>query len=241
MVWFVNQAHSLHTNRQAFGLTCSYTHTHTHIHTCSNFFRLNARHVLAVSIQLNEFSHSFGFICACRYVSPTARSFIQGLLTRSPIRRLGARGVEQVKSHPFFSAIDWGAYDCGGWLLWTLVAGWLAGYQLIDRCCNPAFRSFLVALISCSDTHSHTHTQSLTHSLARALARTHSLTHSSHTGVLERMEVKAPFTPGMNHNPKDTRHFDPAVTALPLERQVGCAAAPAAAADPARVPACLSA
>lgn len=79
------------------------------------------------------------------YVSPTARSFIQGLLTRSPMRRLGARGVDQVKSHPFFTVIDW--------------------------------------------------------------------------GVLERMEVKAPFTPHLNTRSKDTRHFDPAVTALPLERQ----------------------
>ena len=38
-------------------------------------------------------------------------------------------------------------------------------------------------------------------------------------GVLERMEVKAPFTPHVNTKSKDTRHFDPAVTALPLERQ----------------------
>jgi len=79
------------------------------------------------------------------YVSPTARSFIQGLLTRSPIRRLGARGLDQVKDHPFFSVINW--------------------------------------------------------------------------DVLERQEVKAPFAPSTTANPKDTRHFDPAVTTLPLERQ----------------------
>ena len=37
--------------------------------------------------------------------------------------------------------------------------------------------------------------------------------------MLERQEVKAPFTPHLNKQSKDTRHFDPAVTALPLERQ----------------------
>jgi len=79
------------------------------------------------------------------YVSPTARLFITGLLTRSPIRRLGAHGVTQVKNHAFFSVVDW------------------------DR--------------------------------------------------LEAQQIKAPFTPKLDVSSKDTRNFDPAVTALPLERQ----------------------
>lgn len=40
-------------------------------------------------------------------VAPPARSILTGLLTRDPAQRLGANGSEDIKSHPFFSVIDW--------------------------------------------------------------------------------------------------------------------------------------
>lgn len=43
------------------------------------------------------------------YVNRPAASFIQALLNRNPIERLGASGGSQVKNHPFFSSIDWDA------------------------------------------------------------------------------------------------------------------------------------
>lgn len=42
-------------------------------------------------------------------VNRTAALFIQGLLNRNPIKRLGAHGAQEVKAHPFFSVIDWNA------------------------------------------------------------------------------------------------------------------------------------
>ena len=41
------------------------------------------------------------------YVSRTAASLIQGLLTRDPAKRLGAGGGVEVQNHPFFNGIDW--------------------------------------------------------------------------------------------------------------------------------------
>jgi serine/threonine protein kinase len=44
------------------------------------------------------------------HVSRTAQSIIKGLLTREPAERLGGTsGAEELKSHPFFAAIDWEA------------------------------------------------------------------------------------------------------------------------------------
>ncbi len=43
------------------------------------------------------------------YVNRPAASFIQALLNRNPIERLGSSGGSQVKNHPFFSSIDWDA------------------------------------------------------------------------------------------------------------------------------------
>ncbi|KAI9596266.1 kinase-like domain-containing protein [Syncephalis fuscata] len=37
-----------------------------------------------------------------------ARSLLTGLLNRDPNRRLGVKGAEEIKSHPFFAEIDWG-------------------------------------------------------------------------------------------------------------------------------------
>ena len=34
---------------------------------------------------------------------PEARSILTGLLTRDPSKRLGVRGAEEIKRHPFFS------------------------------------------------------------------------------------------------------------------------------------------
>ncbi|TCD70832.1 hypothetical protein EIP91_001522 [Steccherinum ochraceum] len=42
-------------------------------------------------------------------ISPEAKDFIQRLITLDPSQRLGADGIEQVKSHPFFAGIDWEA------------------------------------------------------------------------------------------------------------------------------------
>lgn len=45
------------------------------------------------------------------YVSPTARSLLEGLLCRDPERRLGTgpSDAEEVKNHPFFQGTDWRA------------------------------------------------------------------------------------------------------------------------------------
>ena len=43
------------------------------------------------------------------YVPGAAVSFLEGLLTRDPEKRLGSgpNGSENVKKHPFFKSIDW--------------------------------------------------------------------------------------------------------------------------------------
>lgn len=44
------------------------------------------------------------------YVSPTARSLLEGLLCRDPAQRLGSiADAAEVKSHPFFAGTDWKA------------------------------------------------------------------------------------------------------------------------------------
>lgn len=40
-------------------------------------------------------------------VAPDARDLLKGLLTRDPNHRLGNNGAQDIKSHPFFSVIDW--------------------------------------------------------------------------------------------------------------------------------------
>merc|ERR1712169_139921 len=40
-------------------------------------------------------------------MSETAQDLIQKLLCENPDERLGANGVEEIKSHPFFENIDW--------------------------------------------------------------------------------------------------------------------------------------
>lgn len=41
------------------------------------------------------------------YVTRSAALLIAALLNRNPLKRLGANGGAEVKSHPFFSTIDW--------------------------------------------------------------------------------------------------------------------------------------
>jgi len=43
------------------------------------------------------------------YVSAEARDLLEGLLKRDPRQRLGANGVAEIKSHPFFEGINWEA------------------------------------------------------------------------------------------------------------------------------------
>ncbi|GKT35578.1 Protein kinase 2 [Aduncisulcus paluster] len=41
------------------------------------------------------------------YMSRAAKSLLFGLLTRDPKKRLGARSVDEIKKHKFFSHVDW--------------------------------------------------------------------------------------------------------------------------------------
>jgi serine/threonine protein kinase len=45
--------------------------------------------------------------------SPTAISLLKGLLAKDPAKRLGARGTQEIKDHPFFASIDWGLLEVG--------------------------------------------------------------------------------------------------------------------------------
>lgn len=40
-------------------------------------------------------------------IDKDARSLLTGLLIRNPEKRLGNTGASEIKSHPFFSSIDW--------------------------------------------------------------------------------------------------------------------------------------
>ncbi|KAK5578213.1 hypothetical protein RB653_003166 [Dictyostelium firmibasis] len=42
-----------------------------------------------------------------KFVSSSARSLINGLLTKDPTRRLGTKGAIEIKQHPFFKSIQW--------------------------------------------------------------------------------------------------------------------------------------
>lgn len=53
------------------------------------------RKILSQSLQLPE------------SLSPAAKDILAKLLTREPDQRLGAKGVSEIKAHPFFNDIDW--------------------------------------------------------------------------------------------------------------------------------------
>lgn len=40
-------------------------------------------------------------------IKPTARTLIAGLLQRDPEKRLGRKGVHEIKNHPFFAELNW--------------------------------------------------------------------------------------------------------------------------------------
>jgi len=41
------------------------------------------------------------------YISEEAKSLLEGLLTRDPAERLGTKGGDEVKAHPWFSDLEW--------------------------------------------------------------------------------------------------------------------------------------
>lgn len=43
------------------------------------------------------------------HMNPEARSICRGMLQRDPLQRLGYRGAQEIKSHPFFASIDFDA------------------------------------------------------------------------------------------------------------------------------------
>ncbi|EFA78686.1 protein kinase 2 [Heterostelium album PN500] len=45
------------------------------------------------------------------YISPEAKSLLEGLLTREVDKRLGSKGGNEVKNHPWFKNIDWEKLD----------------------------------------------------------------------------------------------------------------------------------
>jgi serine/threonine protein kinase len=51
--------------------------------------------------------------CDPRRASPMAQRFIARLLTRDPRSRLGSRGAHEVRSHPWFTGINWEALEAG--------------------------------------------------------------------------------------------------------------------------------
>ena len=40
--------------------------------------------------------------------SPSSVSLINSLIQRKPNERLGTRGIDEIKNHPFFKKVDWG-------------------------------------------------------------------------------------------------------------------------------------
>lgn len=40
-----------------------------------------------------------------------ATSILAGLLEKDPEKRLGRRGIQEIKDHRFFNDIDWAAYE----------------------------------------------------------------------------------------------------------------------------------
>ena len=40
-------------------------------------------------------------------ISPEAYDLINKLLTMDPKKRLGAKGIHEIKQHPFFAGVDW--------------------------------------------------------------------------------------------------------------------------------------
>ena len=62
-------------------------------------------------------------------VPPAARDLLTRLLDRDPVRRLGANGAAEIKSHHFFANIDW--------------------RKLLQRKYEPSFRPNVVCILCC--------------------------------------------------------------------------------------------
>jgi hypothetical protein len=46
------------------------------------------------------------------HMSVEAFDLVKGMLRREPSSRLGANGIKDIKSHPFFASIDWDKLVC---------------------------------------------------------------------------------------------------------------------------------
>jgi serum/glucocorticoid-regulated kinase 2 len=64
-------------------------------------------------------------------VPPAAKDLLTKLLNRDPAKRLGANGSSEIKSHPFFHAIDW--------------------RKLLQRKYEPTFKPVVVSKPTCFD------------------------------------------------------------------------------------------
>mmetsp|Transcript_17260 Transcript_17260/g.15154 ORF Transcript_17260/g.15154 Transcript_17260/m.15154 type:complete len:102 (-) Transcript_17260:456-761(-) len=40
-------------------------------------------------------------------ISPSLKSLLQGLFIKNPSQRLGAKGFDDIKRHPWFTGMDW--------------------------------------------------------------------------------------------------------------------------------------
>ena len=43
------------------------------------------------------------------FFSEQTKNLLQGLLEQNPNMRLGSKGIQEIKDHPFFESIDWKA------------------------------------------------------------------------------------------------------------------------------------
>lgn len=41
------------------------------------------------------------------YLTPAAKNFLEGLFNKSPEKRLGSKGSDQIKDHPWFLNVNW--------------------------------------------------------------------------------------------------------------------------------------
>lgn len=51
----------------------------------------------------------FGTLAYPLYLSPAARNLLEGLFHKNPDKRFGAEGANLIKSHPWFSVVNWQA------------------------------------------------------------------------------------------------------------------------------------
>eukprot|EP00474_Spongospora_subterranea_P009656 CRZ10114.1 hypothetical protein [Spongospora subterranea] len=47
------------------------------------------------------------------YFSPSAKSLLSGLMEKDPLLRLGSKGIDEIKQHPWFDSMDWGLLEAG--------------------------------------------------------------------------------------------------------------------------------